>query len=917
MKRPIFKATMLVRIFLLALSLSALALFSGCASSDDSTADGDQLTDGDISDGDMSDGDINDGDISDGDTIDGDRDIDIEEDSENDNADGDEPTNQAELTDGTYSVSLDAEMLTLVLSEPERGELLRFEADSMILGLVDQAEDTVAYDPMPIVTNDPIYNPPESLHWVSPETMAIESATDKLVTVLVTYPDEVSATLKIEVLDDGNFRCELLPTQNAGKIAFYRLRATIDENEGLYGLGEYFDDVNSRGKIRAMQINFDLTIESGYNEMHIPIPFVTGSRGWGVFTESPYPGSFEVALGNEEVGDDVIQATFGVGVFAEDGFVFHLFAADHPLDVTKHYYDVTGYPVLPARWALGPWIWRDEINGGGLPYQGQELIEYDLATIREQDLACSGYWIDRPYARAVNSFDWDPQFFTDAQGVIDMAHDMGYRVAIWHTPYIDSKSEITADLHQTATDNGYYALENGLIANPWNSNLIDFTNPDAMNWWQDLLSFYTEMGIEGFKLDYAEDVIAGLYGARNVWKFFDGSDERTMHHFYQNGYHQAYAEMLPEDGGFLLCRASTYGDQINASVIWPGDLDANMALRGERIEGRCDDKGCTGGMPASMIAGITLGASGFPFYGSDTGGYRDGHPDKETFMRWMVQTALSSVMQVGTGSNDVPWEFREENGFDQEVLDAYRVFARLHLRLWPYEWTYAQQIATTGRPIQRAFGLQYPETNDHRWDEYFFGDDLLVAPVVQAGVVEREVAFPAGEWINWFSGEIHEGPTTITQAAPLGTLPLYMKKGGIVPLLRPTIDTLAPVAEELESDIDSYATTPGMLYPVIFPGDASSFELFDGALIGQEATETGLTLSSSDGSEFAHGVVFTVIGFGDTAPASVVDGETALPQQANQQELDSADSGWLYLAEQGGSLLVKIQSGSHQITVTR
>ena len=317
---------------------------------------------------------------------------------------------------------------------------------------------------------------------------------------------------------------------------------------------------------------------------------------------------------------------------------------------------------------------------------------------------------------------------------------------------------------------------------------------------------YTDRGISGFKLDYAEDVVVGALGARIPWQFAEGS-ERIMHSRYQLYYHRVYAELLGDDG-FLLCRAGTYGDHVNVSVVWPGDLDANFAKHGETKQDK-DGKSykAVGGLPASVIAGLTLGPSGFPFYGSDTGGYRHSHTDKETFVRWFQQTALSSVMQIGTSANDVAWEFLPENGFDQESLDLYRQYVRLHLRLWPYEWTYAQRIATTGRPIQRSVGLAYPELGEHPDYDYLFGDALLVAPVVERETRERDVVFPPGRWVHWFTGKVYEGGKTQTVAAPLAELPLFLREGGIVPMLRPTIDTLSPTTEP--DRVDSYATDAG------------------------------------------------------------------------------------------------------------
>lgn len=720
----------------------------------------------------------------------------------------------ARLDTGPFRLSYDTDLLTLTLT---RGEdvLLTLPMDGLQLGRVDEVSDDVSYDPWPLVSEDPVYDPPDGLRWLNVVSARVSSTGTDTFALALTFEQEASAALTVTVNDEGSFRLELVPDAGADQVAYFRLRPRVDSAEGFYGLGAQLDDVNLRGRRKAMQLELDSGIESSYNEAHVPVPLILGSTGWGLFCHSPYPGAFDVAT----QADDLVEATFGTGPASSEGFVFHLFAAEHPLDLTRHYYELTGYPVLPARWALGPWIWRDENDD-------QAQVESDIATIRQLDLATTGYWIDRPYASGVNSFDFDASQFPDPQAMIDEMHALGFRVALWHTPYLDEDDPDVQALHDEALANDYFPPRTSINFNNW-SDPIDLTNPDAYAWWQGLIRRYTDMGIEGFKLDYAEDIVTGVWGARNVWEFWDGSDERTMHSQYPIFYHRVYAETLPTTGGFLLCRAGTYGDQQNVSVIWPGDLDSNMAHhREETTDHDGNPYTAVGGLPASMIYGLTLGPSGFPFYGSDTGGYRHCPPDKETFTRWFQQTALSSVMQVGTSCNDVAWEFDSESGFDQEQLDWYRIYTRLHLRLFPYEWTYAQRILTDGRPIQRPLGLQYPELGVHPWDQYLFGDDLLVAPVMVHGARDRTVLFPPGRWIDWWTGEAYDGDQTQTVDAPLGILPLYQREGSIVPLLRPTIDTTAPTTADA-SLVDSYDTTPGVLYPVVAAGEASTFALFD------------------------------------------------------------------------------------------
>ncbi|MCK6587432.1 MAG: hypothetical protein L6Q76_07595 [Polyangiaceae bacterium] len=795
--------------------------------------------------------------------------------------------------DAVLEVDTGARVISL-----RRGDatLLRFPSDAIEIGTVAALSDAVNYDPYRFYAPNPLYSPP-AVVWRRAASLSVLEATGARISVQIGFEGGSRATLTLTAVSSGRLKAFLKPEEGGEPIAYFRLRPRASDDEGFYGLGEYFDHVNHRGKVRAMQLEFTPELESSYNEAHVPVPFVIGTRGWGLFVESPYPGVF--ALATEEA--DRIDAAFGTGLASGEGLLFHLFAAERPLDVTRHYYDVTGYPRLPARWALGPWIWRDESKD-------QAEVESDLNTIRDLDLATTGYWIDRPYATGVNTFDFNKAQFPGPQGMIDLAHDLGFRMALWHTPYLDEADPSTEALRDHATANGFYPKEAGLKLNKWGLP-VDLTNRDAYSWWQGLIRKYTDMGIEGFKLDYGEDIVPGLTIDRNRWVFADGRDERTMHHGFQLIYHQVYREILPKDGGFLLCRAGKYGDQVNVGVIWPGDLDANFARHGDPIPGEAT--AYVGGLHASVVAGLSLGPSGFPFYGSDTGGYRHSPPDKETFTRWFQQTALSTVMQVGTSTNNVAWEFSPETGFDQEMLDWYRVYTRLHLRLFPYEWTYAKAIEEDGRPIQRPLGLAFPELGEHPSDIYMFGDFLLVAPVVDRGSTKREVILPEGEWIDWWDGTIYEGGTTMTVDAPLGKLPLFIMEGGIVPMLRPTIDTLAPVKDPQK--VDSYATSPGILYARIAAGAASAFRIFDGAEVRQERKDGAISLGWTPGNEFKEGVMFEVIALGEK-PAKVTSEGSEMPEHPSLAELEAAPSGWAYEGGLSGTLYVKA-AGNVEVTL--
>ncbi|TNF24622.1 MAG: glycoside hydrolase family 31 protein, partial [Deltaproteobacteria bacterium] len=700
--------------------------------------------------------------------------------------------------------------------------------DGLQLGLVPALDEERAYDPWflyPDVFLSLLYTPLEGLTW-QPATAVqgvVVDADGQHAVVTVTFGERGAGALEVTRVEAGRFDLRwTAPEATAGALpVFFRLTATVSESERYYGLGEHFDQVEQRGRVRAMQLEPAAT-ESGYNEAHVPVPLLIGTDGWGLYVDSARPGVFDVAAS----ADDALVVTYGLGGAHADGLRFHLFLADHPLDITRFYYDLTGKPGDVPAWAFGPWLWRDEVDG-------QAAVEEDLETIRALDLATSGYWIDRPYASAVNSFDFEPTTYPDPTAMMAKAADLGFAMALWHTPYLDPQSDVTRPAYDAAEAAGYFAPLMGTALAKWGPP-IDYTNPAAVAYWQAQLTGYRDLGVIGYKLDYAEEVVVGAAGVRFPWRFHDGTDELTMHRGYQLGYHRTYREMLPEAGGFLLCRAGVAGDQVHGTIIWPGDIDADMSHFGEEVtEDDGDTHVAVGGLPAAVIAGSSLGASGFPLFAADTGGYRHTPPDRETFIRWIEQSALSPVMQVGTNSNDMPWSLGPDHADDPELLGIYRRYARLHMRLVPYLYALWDRTRSDGRAIQRPLGLAHPELGVHPDDIYLLGDDLLVAPVVAPSVTERSVPLPSGDWVDWWTGERVTGPTDATAAAPLDTIPLYVRAGAPVPMLHPKIDTLfTPTADMPDQHA---ASDPGgdRLWIRVAPGPSGAFTTADGVTVRQ------------------------------------------------------------------------------------
>lgn len=780
--------------------------------------------------------------------------------------------------------------------------LLTLDRAALQLGVVDELAADRSWDPWEI---DRRGEADSGVQLRSPIAWAAApGSVEREAEIDLDYGAGITAKLKIGVASASRFTLTLLPGDTlpgrpAVALARVRLRTSGDPREGFYGLGEQVDSVDNRGKLRAMQMEADGEVESLSNEAHVPVPLLVGTRGWGVFAATNRVGTFDVARKDPSI----VEVTFAVaslgGSPRAEPLRIDLFGGDAPLDLYREYFTAAGAPRPPPPWALGPWIWRNESKD-------QREVEDDIAKIRELDLATSGIWIDRPYARAVNTFDFEIARFPEPRQMIDHAHAAGLRIALWSTPYLEAAAE---PLASEAKARGFFPREWGIPLNQWGLP-IDFSSPDAAKFWTKLVERYTEIGIDGFKLDYGEDFVPSLGLKRNAWTLADGSDERTMHHRYSGLYHRVYAEPYESRPPFLLVRAAHWGEQTLGMVVWPGDMDATFTQHKERFTTRSGEEVVgVGGLPSTVVMGLSLSASGFPYFAADTGGYRHSPPDKELFVRWVEQTALSTVMEVGDASSQPPWLSTPENGRDAESLAIYRTYARLHMRLFPYEWSYALRMATDGRPIQRPLGLAHPELGVHPNDEYLFGDELLVAPVLARGQTRRRVILPSGTWLDFWDATpvAADGRGEIEVDAPLAKLPLFLREGAIVPMLRPNIDTLASASDP---GIESFADDPGPLWALVAPGPPRSFDLWDGSRIARLSDGS---FEVKDGVAFDRGFVLDLVATPE--PVQVLRDETLVPRVTSPELLATAAQGWTWTPDRRGTLRIKLSKGAGRVRI--
>lgn len=509
---------------------------------------------------------------------------------------------------------------------------------------------------------------------------------------------------------------------------------TLTADEMIFGCGESATGLNKAGQ----KVNLFVTDPQGpeTDQMYKPIPFFMSNRGYGMFMHTSAPvtcdfGATYIGLNKMFMGDENL-----------DLFVFF----GEPKDILDEYTDLVGKPGMPPLWSFGTWMSR-------ITYFS-EKEGYDVAAnIRKNKYPCDVIHFDTGWF----DVDWQCDYkfsenrFQNPQQMLKDLRSQGFHVCLWQLPYFTPKNRYFSEL----IEKDMY-VKNGNGELPYEDVVLDFSNPETVKWYQDKLAGLLNIGVSAIKVDFGEAApLNGIYAS--------GKSGWYEHNLYPVRYDMAVSEITKKlhNENIMWARAAWAGSQ-RYPLHWGGDAATTNT-----------------GLLGTLRAGLSFGLSGFSFWSHDMGGFVKATPE-DLYCRWIPFGFLTSHTRAHGAPSTEPWLYDSKR-----VQDVFRKSAEMKYRLMPYVYAQAKECTEKGLPMLRALFVEFPD-DPGAWkvdDEYLFGSQILVAPLLESGMTGRTVYLPEGKWIDYQTEKVYEGGWHRIEA---GSLPIIMlvRDGSVLPHLK-------------------------------------------------------------------------------------------------------------------------------------
>lgn len=515
-------------------------------------------------------------------------------------------------------------------------------------------------------------------------------------------------------------------------------------DEKFVGTGERFTKMDLSGH------TFQLKNQDGQGvnnrRTYKNIPFYLSSRMYGVFMHTTAHSKFSLAD----------HSTRSVQLLTEEPAMdVFLIGAQTPEEILYEYRRLTGFPTKLPLWSFGTWMSR-------MSYFSAEEVNGICKRLRDEDYPCDVIHIDTGWFITDWLCEWkfNPERFPDPKQFIQDLRNDGFKVSLWQMPYIAAQ----AAQHDEALENKYMCILKK-VEKQGGSNFsaldyagtIDFTYPEAVEWYKGLLRNLLEMGVVCIKTDFGEDI--------HMDAEYHAMKPELLNNLYALLYQKAAFEVTKEvtGDGIVWARAGWAGCH-RYPLHWGGDSACSWD-----------------GMAGSLKGGLHIGLSGFGYWSHDVPGFHSVPnfmnsvvPD-DLYVRWTQFGVFSSHLRYHGTSKREPYEYPAISGIVRKWL-------KLRYALIPYIVEQSEKVTSSGYPLLRAMIFHHQEDKMcwHIDDQYYFGDNFLVAPLMNSEN-KRDVYLPEGTWVNLFSGDITEGNCWLKDfECPLDEMPVWVKYDAVI-----------------------------------------------------------------------------------------------------------------------------------------
>lgn len=538
----------------------------------------------------------------------------------------------------------------------------------------------------------------------------------------------------------------------------YQLAMRFESNpeEKIFGMGQY------------QHPYLDLkhcTLELAHRNSQASVPFALSSLGYGFLWNNPAIGQVVFGKNLTEWGS---KSTFQLDYWVTAG--------DTPADIEENYAGVTGTVPMMPDYAMGFWQCK-------LRYRTQEELLEVAREYKRRNLPLSVIVVDFFHWEKQGEWDFDPDYWPDPKAMVDELKQMGVELMVSIWPTVDHTSRNFREMREK----GYLVRsERGVGINmsfAGNTAFVDVTHPGAREFiWEKAKKNYFDKGISIFWLDEAEpEYSAAAYDFDN-YRYHLGPNTQ-IGNVYPAMYAKGFFDGMKQAGQeniINLIRCAWAGSQRYGALAWSGDIDTTFASMRNQVK-----------------AGLNMAIAGIPWWTTDIGGFHGGAPDdpsyRECIIRWFQYGVFCPVFRLhgarlplsgplGTkggglmfsgGPNEV-WSYGDQ---------AYEIFVKymnIRERLRPYITQLMRAAHEKGTPPMRPVFYDFPE-DATAWgieDQFMFGPDVLVAPVLYEGCASRKAYLPGGtDWMDANSGQIHAGGGWIDVDTPIESIPVFLRDG--------------------------------------------------------------------------------------------------------------------------------------------